>query len=177
MNLYFKFFFLLFKRIFVSKSHKLTDLCVSTFRVGLLDLDLNFHMNNGRFFSVMDLGRFDLLMRSGHFYKIFRAGYYPVVFSEAIVFKRSLNVYSKYEVHTQVNSWDKQFFYISQRFYSKGKEIASANVRACFKQRGRQGIVPTSDLFSFIGENYGEVNISDLSKKHVELDLTLLPKR
>lgn len=29
------------------------------------DLDINFHMNNGRYLTLMDLGRFNLTIRSG----------------------------------------------------------------------------------------------------------------
>ena len=38
---------------------------VLTFRVWPGDLDLNVHMNNGRYLTVMDLGRLDLMARTG----------------------------------------------------------------------------------------------------------------
>ncbi|HEX8430337.1 MAG TPA: thioesterase family protein, partial [Longimicrobium sp.] len=41
------------------------DLSVVTFRVFPNDLDVNFHMNNGRYLTLMDLGRLDLLLRLG----------------------------------------------------------------------------------------------------------------
>lgn len=176
MNLYFKFLVLLLKRLFFRKEQKITDTCESVFRVGFWDLDLNFHMNNGKFLSVMDLGRFDLLLQTGYFYKIFRQGYYPVVFSESIVFKRSLNYLSKYQVRTKVESWDEQFFYITQRFFYQDKEVASANVRACFKRRGLKGLVKTKTLFSVMGEEFADTQMSELSKKQLELDALLLPR-
>lgn len=176
MNLYFKFFVLILKRIFAKKRQKLTESCVSEFRVGFFDLDLNFHMNNGRFFSVMDLGRFDMLMRTGHFFRIFRSGYYPVVLSEAIVFKKSLNYGKIYHLKTHVESWDKNFFYITQKFYLKDQLVASANVRACFKKRGQKGLVTTSQLFDFIGEPYKDEQLSPLATKQIEIDNILLPR-
>ena len=36
-------------------------------RVWPSDLDFNLHMNNGRYFTVMDLGRIDLMIRIGAF--------------------------------------------------------------------------------------------------------------
>ncbi|MBT4763220.1 MAG: acyl-CoA thioesterase [Bdellovibrionaceae bacterium] len=149
---------------------------MSNFRVSFLDLDLNFHMNNGRFFSVMDLGRFDMLMRTGHFYKLFRNGYYPVVLSESMVFKNALNYLQKYEVHTQLKSWDKNFIYITQKFIHKENVIASANVRACFKKRGRRGIVSPKELYSFVGEEHVDSQLTELAKKQIELDNILLPR-
>lgn len=176
MNLLVKFSILLLKRIFVKDPVKLTDKCVTSFRVGLFDLDLNFHMNNGRFLSVMDLARFDLLMRAGYFVKLFRNGYFPVVLSESIVFQKSLGYLNRYEVHTQLDSLDKNFFYITQKFYCKNKLVASANVRACFKKRGKKGLVKIADLFDFIGEDLIDQKMSDLAHKQVELDGILFPR-
>ncbi|MEO0335528.1 MAG: acyl-CoA thioesterase [Pseudomonadota bacterium] len=177
MNLYLKFFVLIVKRLFPFKKIGITDLCKTKFMVGLLDLDLNFHMNNGRFFSVMDLGRFDLMFKTGYFFKLIGNGYYPVVLSESIVFKKSLNLYNFYEVHTEIDSWDDTFFYMAQKFYYKGQIVASANVRACFKKRGKRGIVKPLELFEFIGEDHYENKLTQLSKKQIELDEVLLPRR
>ncbi|MFM0739211.1 thioesterase family protein [Paraburkholderia xenovorans] len=41
------------------------DTCVTPFRVWFNDLDVLFHMNNGRYFTILDLARVDLMMRSG----------------------------------------------------------------------------------------------------------------
>ena len=154
----------------------MTDVCVSKFRVSFFDLDLNFHMNNGRFFTVMDLGRFDLLMRAGHFVSMFSAGYYPVVLSESMIFKKSLNLWQAYELHTHIDSWDKDFFYMTQKFVRDGKVVASANVRACFKQRGRKGIVPVKEVFEFVGEEHYNKELSQIASRQIEMDNALLPR-
>lgn len=177
MNLYFKFAFLILKRIFLKRRQGLTDSCVSKFRVSFLDLDLNFHMNNGRYFSVMDLGRFDMMIRTGHFFRLFKSGYFPVVLSESMIFKKSLGLWKAYEVHTKVDGWDKDFFYMTQQFVVAGKVVSSGHVRACFIKRGRKGIVGTSEMFEFIGETHPEIHMTDLAKKHIEMDKTLLPRK
>ena len=41
------------------------DISVVHMRVLPNDLDLQLHMNNGRFLSIMDLGRVDLMIRTG----------------------------------------------------------------------------------------------------------------
>lgn len=177
MNLYFKFIALLIKRLFKTDKLYLTDNCVSYFRVGVFDLDLNFHMNNGKFLSVMDLGRFDLLLKTGYFYKMFGAGYYPVILSESIVFQKSLNYFNKYELHTCLESWDANFFYITQKFYYKGEMVASANVRSCFKKRGRKGIVKPVELFEFVGEEHSEKQLTVLAEKQIAIDEVLFPRK
>ena len=176
MNLYFKFAYLIMKRLFFKKKLAFQDTCVSHFRVGLLDLDLNFHMNNGRFFSVMDLGRFDWLMRAGHFYKLLKAGYYPLVLSESMVFQKSLGYLQAYELHTQMEGWDKKFFYIKQNFVKNGKTLASASVRGCFKKRGVKGVVPTQEVFDFLEETAPHRPATSLMEKHQEMDQSLFPR-
>jgi len=42
-----------------------TDVGRMTFRVVPTDLDVLGHMNNGVYFSLMDLGRIDLMIRTG----------------------------------------------------------------------------------------------------------------
>ena len=176
MNLYFKFILLIIKRLLFKRRQRITETCVSHFRVGFMDMDLNFHMNNGRFFSVMDLGRFDLLMRTGTFLKLFSNGYYPVVLSESMVFKKSLGYWDAYQVHTCLESWDKDFFYITQKFYRKDQIVASGNIRGCFKKRGKKGIVKIKDLFEFIGEPHSDVELTAIASKQIELDNVLLPR-
>lgn len=177
MNLYFKFIALIIKRLFSKKPLGLTENCISHFRVSLWDLDLNFHMNNGRFFSVMDLGRFDLLMRTGSFFRLFSNGYYPVVLSESMVFKKSLGYFQKYEVDTCIEAWDKDFFYITQKFCRNGEIVASGNIRGCFKKRGKKGIVKIKEVFEFIGEEHFDKPLTPIATKQIELDSVLLPRK
>ena len=177
MNLYWKLLGLILARALWPKSQEFTDPCVSNFRVGFWDLDLNFHMNNGRFLSVMDLGRLDMLMRTGNLGKLFKKGYYPVILSESIIFKKSLSYFNRYQLHTAVESWDRDFFYISQKFVKNEEISASANVRACFKKRGRKGIVPVTEIFSFLGEPHEEQNLGPIVQKQIELDNLLLPRK
>jgi acyl-CoA thioesterase FadM len=177
MNLYVKFFILILKRLFNKKKLTLNELCVTKFQVSFMDLDLNLHMNNGRFFSVMDLGRFDLMIRSGHFFKLMRNGFVPIVLSENIVFNQSLGWLNRYELHTEFKNWDDKFFYIKQKFVKKGKVIASAHVRGCFKKRGRKGIIPVKEIFDFINVKNEALRVDPLVVKHKEIDELLFPRK
>ena len=55
------------------------DVARTPFRVLPTDLDLLFHMNNGKYLSILDLGRLDLLLRSGLWQALTERGWYPVV--------------------------------------------------------------------------------------------------
>ena len=64
MNLWFRSLIVLFT-VFFRRSLDPLDESVLKFRVWPTDLDVNFHMNNGRYLTIMDLGRVDLMLRTG----------------------------------------------------------------------------------------------------------------
>ena len=75
------------------KKIEFMDTCITPFRVLPSDLDLNFHMNNARYFAWMDIGRLDLLNRSGMFSVMKRNDWFPVVADEKISFGKSLDLF------------------------------------------------------------------------------------
>lgn len=151
MNLYIRFIILLIKRFFVQKPIDLFSKCRTSFIVQVTDLDLNFHMNNGIYLSIMDLGRMDLLIRSGVFFKLLRNGYYPVVVSEVIRFKKSLSLFQHFEMETYIDAWDEKDFYIAQKFFVNNEIIAEGYIRGRFKKRGRKSSLTTNELFETMG--------------------------
>ena len=142
------------------------DECKTSFVTNPSDLDLNFHMNNGRYLSLMDLGRMDLMIRSGVFFKLFSQGYYPVVKSESIRFRQSLQLWQKFEMITLIESWDEKDFFISQKFYSRGKMVGEGYIKGRFRQRGKKGSVSTKDLFALVDTDLKEDQMT--SKAHTQ---------
>ena len=57
---------------------------VLRFHVMPHDLDVNLHVNNGRYFTLMDLGRVDLVARLGLVRPILRNRWMPVVASATL---------------------------------------------------------------------------------------------
>lgn len=174
MNLYFRFIYLLIRRVFRRPRMGLFDACDTTFRVNPMDLDLNLHMNNGRYLSIMDLGRFDLMLRAGIFWKLVRGGYFPVVVSESIRFKQSLESFQKFTLVSRVESWDEKDFFIVQQFRNGDMVAAEGYIKGRFKQRGRKGSVPTEDVFKIAGEPFPGVRLSEraLAQRTMESHLS-----
>jgi len=102
------------------------------FRVAPTDLDLNLHMTNSRYFSVMDLGRLDLLLRSKGRTLIFKKKWQAVIGASHISFHRALKCFQKFEVHSRIIGWDEKWFYIEQRIFSKGQLMTVAIIKALF---------------------------------------------
>lgn len=113
-------------------------------RVLPTDLDLNFHLNNGRYLTLMDLGRVDLLMRMGMVGELRRRRWNPVIASLTVRYRRSLGLWERFSIHTRLVCWDDRWFYAEQRFVRGGEEMARAIVKAAFI--GPQGRVPPQQL-------------------------------
>jgi len=111
------------------------DVSVVNFRVWLNDLDFNGHMNNGRYLTLMDLGRLDLLFRAGYSNKILTAKWMPIVASSKIRFRRALQPFQKYQLHTRLLCWDDKWLIVEQRFMVDERVVAIAYVKGLFKNR------------------------------------------
>lgn len=120
-------------------------------RVWPTDLDVQMHMNNGIYLSLLDLGRIDLLLKSRSYFRLTRAGYYPVVATEAIRFRKSLRLFQAFTIHTWMSAWDEKFFYLRQD-YRVGHEVyAAAVIKGCFLKRGPSGgRVLVRDMFKIL---------------------------
>jgi len=170
MNLYFRFFILILKSLLYTQKKDPFTSCKTKFWVNPLDLDINMHMNNGRYLSIMDLGRMDLMMKAGIFWPLFSKGFYPVVASEGIRFKKSLEPFQFFDLITQIESWDEKDFFMSQKFYYKGQIVAEGYIKGRFKQRGRKGSVPTAELFELITQKEFKENLSGRAKSLTEME-------
>jgi acyl-CoA thioesterase FadM len=121
-----------------------------TMRVLPNDLDVLRHVNNGVYFSLMDLGRLDLLVRSGVWATFQRLGYYPVVASETVTFRRSLQPWQRYELQTRIVGYDERAVFIEHRFVVAGEIYATAHIRGRFLKR-TGGTVSMAELASAVG--------------------------
>ena len=81
---------LLVRLVWLLLSHRLRgpisiwDQAVTPMRVLPNDLDLLWHMNNGRYLSLMDQGRVDLMVRAGLWAELNMRGWFPVVVAQTI---------------------------------------------------------------------------------------------
>lgn len=120
------------------------------FRVWPLDLDLNLHLNNGRYLTLMDLARIDLMLRNGWARDLRRAGMFPVVAGQTIRYAKSIGPFRRFEIVSDVVGWDERAFFVRQRFVSRGEIAAQAVIRGVFLQRGK-GRVSTAEVLAAAG--------------------------
>lgn len=119
-------------------------------RVLPVDLDLLMHVNNGMYFSYMDFGRWNMIFSNGIYDLARSRGWYSVVAGETIRFKRSLKLWDKFSIETEVLGNDEKYFFISQNFFLKGELMATGLVKVRFlKLTG--GTVNATDVLKEFG--------------------------
>jgi acyl-CoA thioesterase FadM len=132
------------------------------------DLDLNMHMNNGRFLSIMDLGRLDLLIRTDLAKVLIQHRWQPLVGAVNIRYKQSLLPFQRYRLRTKVIGWDEKWFYIEQRFERKNRTIAVALIKAVF--RGARKNVTPEDTLKLIHVNIDPPAMPDKVLKWLSME-------
>lgn len=137
-------------------------------RVLPIDLDILWHVNNGVYLSYMDFGRWDMIFRNGVYDLARRKNWYSVVAGETIKFKRSLRLWDKFEIETRIVGHDEKNFFIAQKFFCRGQEMASALVRIRFLKKSGGAVTPREVLNEFSHEMRNEAQ--DLSQDWLGLE-------
>lgn len=125
---------------------------VSSIRLTTLptDIDILQHMNNGRYLSLCDLGRWDLLIRAGLFDQMKERGWYAVVSSETVTFRKSLQLWQRFEVQSRLTGHDEKSIFMEHRVVVAGEIYARAIVRSRMLRR-EGGHVSNEELFAAVG--------------------------
>ena len=126
------------------------------FRVWPHDLDTSLHMNNGRYWTLMDHGRADIMIRSGLWRAVLRRGWVPVVSAGQIRFRREMKLFQAFTLETRILTWSEGHLVMEHRLLSKARDgspvlNAIALVRAGIYDRREKGFVPMSRLLAEIG--------------------------
>jgi acyl-CoA thioesterase FadM len=167
VNLIFRLILIFIESFFRKRLHPLSE-SVLHLRVLPNDLDLNLHMNNGRYLSIMDLGRLDLLIRTDLFKALVDHRWQPLVGTANIRYKQSLMPFQKYRLRTKVIGWDEKWFYIEQRFDRGNRTIAVALVKAVF--RGPRKNISPDDTLKLIHVNIDPPQMPDKILKWLSME-------
>ena len=120
-------------------------------RVWPNDLDINFHVNNGRYLTLMDLGRLDMLIRSRTLGVVFKHKWAPVLGAATVRFKRSLHLFEKFTLKTRILGWDEKWVYMEHRIETEKHLAVIAIVKALFRADGRS--IPSQELAEAFGHH------------------------
>jgi acyl-CoA thioesterase FadM len=117
-------------------------------RVWPNDIDINMHMNNARYLSMMDYGRTHMLARTRLLDHILRARWTPMVGAVWMTYRRSLPLFSAFSLASRLVCWDERWFYLEQTFTGKEGLVAVGWVKGIL--RGPQGILDPQPILEAI---------------------------
>jgi acyl-CoA thioesterase FadM len=94
------------------------------------DLDVNMHVNNGRYLTLCDLTRVDFFIRSGIAVLMLRHKWSPVIAEHTMTYLRPIKVFAKIDIHMEITHFDEKYFYCSHHFYKGDKLMAQGSSKA-----------------------------------------------
>lgn len=156
MNLYLRLFYMLIASFFKPRiAHALEETSLN-FCVLPSDLDLNGHMNNGRYLTLMDIGRMDFVMRFGMAGYVIRNGYIPVLSSASMRYRLPLLPFQKYRLTTRIAAWDDRWAFMEHRFIIVGDKkdgavAAIGLVKGGFFNKATRATVSTRAVMKALG--------------------------
>ncbi len=142
------------------------------------DLDINLHMNNGRYLTVMDLGRFDLFARGGLLKAIRGAGWTPILSAAKIRFRRELRLWRRFRIESRVVFWEHTTFVMEQRIVIRGPDgedvlaAVSLNRGGVHDPRERR-FVPVAELFAMMNIDARSPPASDEVRAFLDAEAAL----
>ncbi len=152
MNLIFRMLWVIVRSYFLKRIEM--DRVTSTLSLHVLpnDIDINFHMNNGRYLTICDLNRVDVFARSGLLKAMFRRNWIPVIAEHTMTYKKPLNIFQRYEVSLEMVKWDEKYFYMTHTFTVADRVVAEGTSKGCVYARGK-GVVSPADAIAAVEQD------------------------
>lgn len=152
MNLIFRMLWVIIMSKFRSRLEVGNFVSVLKLHVLPNDIDINFHMNNGRYLTICDLNRIDVFARSGLLKAMFKRNWIPVIAEHTMTYKKPLNIFERYEVKLEVMRWDEKFFYMVHTFKVGERIVAEGTSKGCVYARGK-GVVSPADAIAAVEQD------------------------
>ena len=125
------------------------DSLVRRLRVMPNDLDINGHMNNGRYLTVVDLMLVEYFVRSGFARVMLREGWRPMSGGSFISYRRGLKPFQNYQLRFRLDACDGQWNYMRFEFMSGGKVCAAGYMKGAAVSD--EGFVPNALSYRKMG--------------------------
>ncbi|WP_199611483.1 acyl-CoA thioesterase [Flocculibacter collagenilyticus] len=158
MNLIFRMIHLLIASFFKPRLPVIKPKNSLDMRVLPNDLDINMHMNNGRYLTICDLSRVDMFIRTGLAKTMYKKGWIPVVAEHTMKYKKPLKLFQKYTVTMEIVEWDEKKFRMQHTFWVKDRVVAEGISLGCVLSKS--GVIPPEEVIKTVSERLEEKNAS-----------------
>jgi acyl-CoA thioesterase FadM len=136
-------------RTFFKPAIQVGDTIECTFRVWPNDLDINAHMNNGRYLTIVDLALIEYFIRCGFFGTLVKRGWRPMLGGAIIHFRRGLQPFQRYTLRFRLACWDERWNYMTYEFV-RGDVVAAGGISKGAVV-GPQGFVGNAAAYEAVG--------------------------
>lgn len=110
------------------------------------DLDINGHMNNGRYLTVIDLMLVEYFVRTGFAQVMLRRGWRPMSGGAIISYRRGLNPLQTYTLRFRLDATDERWNYMRFEFERGGRVHAAGYMKGAAVAQG--GLVPNTESYA-----------------------------
>lgn len=148
MNLIFRLIYVLILSWFRERLHMGKTQSHLSLRVLPNDLDINLHMNNGRYLTICDLNRVDLFIRSGLMRVMLKRKWIPIIAEHTMVYKKPLGLFERFDSTLEVTHWDEKYFYMTHVFSNTQRVIAEGTSKGVIWARGGGVVSPEAVIAS-----------------------------
>jgi acyl-CoA thioesterase FadM len=122
-------------------------------RVWPNDLDINGHMNNGRYLTVIDLMLVEYFVRSGFARVMVRHGWRPMSGGAVITYRKALKPWQRYRLAFTLAGADSAWNYMRFEFRREDGTLAAAGYMKGAAV-GREGLVPNATSYARMGHAF-----------------------
>ena len=113
------------------------------------DLDINLHMNNGRYLTICDLSRVDMFIRTGLARTMLQQKWMPIITEHTMTYKRALNPWQRYRVRMEVTGWDERNFHMLHTFLVADRVVAEGTSKGVIYSK-KNGVIPPQQVMDTV---------------------------
>ena len=149
MNLYLRLLWTLFRARWLDKmTHE--QILERTFRVLPNDLDINGHMNNGRYLTLIDLMLVEYFARIGFLKILMQQKWRPMSGGAVVTYRKGLSAFQKYRVRYWWTGSNEHWNFMRFEFLTmEGKLCAAGYMKGAAVSK--EGLVRNKDSFNLMG--------------------------
>ena len=152
MNLYLRLFWALLRSARLQTIEP-GDWIERRLRVLPNDLDINGHMNNGRYLTIVDLMLVEYFVRSGFAKAMLKAGWRPMSGGAFITYRKGLKPWQRYRIRFTLAGADASWNYMRFEFLREDGTLCAAGymkgAAVC-----RDGLVPNQRSYAKLGRDF-----------------------
>lgn len=116
------------------------------------DLDINMHMNNGRYLTICDLSRVDMFIRTGLGKTMLKQKWMPIITEHTMKYKKALKLFQKYTVTMTITGWDERSFDMVHTFLVGDRVVAEGTSKGVIYSK-QEGIIPPQRVMDTVEQS------------------------